>query len=130
MNHPLWINYALVALGGALGAMARMGAGHWIRGFAATSFPWPTFAINVSGSFFLGAAITVIAGRAMPSTAALNHMVCIGFLGAFTTFSTFELEAWSLVNDGRWPTALLYVLGSVCAGFAGLCLGIYAGRCL
>lgn len=128
MSYPIWTSYAWVALGGALGAMARMGVGHWVRGFAGGAFPWHTFAINVSGSLCLGFAITLIAGRAMPNTAALNHLVAIGFLGAFTTFSTFELETWNLVADGRWPTALLYVLSSVMAGFAGLGLGIYAAR--
>lgn len=128
MNQPLWANYALVALGGALGAMARMGAGHWIRSFAGGLFPWHTFAINVSGSLLLGVVITLIAGRAAPNTAALNHLIVIGFLGAFTTFSTFELETWNLVTEGRWPVALLYVLTSVIAGFAGLGLGIYVGR--
>ncbi len=128
MNHPIWTNYAWVALGGALGAMARMGVGHWIRGFAAGPFPWPTFAINISGSFLLGAFVTVIAGRAMPNTVALNHLVAIGFLGAFTTFSTFELETWNLVNDGRWLMALMYVVSSVAVGFTGLGIGIFMAR--
>lgn len=128
MSYPLWTSYAWVAVGGALGTMARMAVGHWVRGFATGAFPWHTFAINVSGSFLLGAVITLIASRATPSTAMLNHLVAIGFLGAFTTFSTFELETWNLVTQGRWPTALLYVFTSVMAGFAGFGLGIYAAR--
>ncbi len=128
MSYPLWTSYAWVGLGGALGAMARMGAGHWIRVIFGGLFPWHTFAINVTGSFLLGAAVTLIAGRAMPNTAMLNHFLAIGFLGAFTTFSTFELETWNLVAEGRWPIALLYVVTSVMAGFAGLGLGIYAAR--
>ena len=122
--------YAWVALGGALGAMARMGFGRWVRSFAGGPFPWHTFAINILGSFLLGLIATVIAVRASAHTAALNHLAAIGFLGAFTTFSTFELETWNLVTEGKWPVALLYVMTSVLAGFAGLGLGVYAGRLL
>ncbi len=120
--------YAWVALGGALGAMARMGMGRWVRSFAGGAFPWHTFTINVLGSFFLGFLATAIALRGTTHAASLNHFAAIGFLGAFTTFSAFELETWNLVTEGRWPVALLYVLSSVLAGFAGLGLGVYAGR--
>jgi CrcB protein len=120
--------YAWVAVGGALGAMARMGLGQWVRTFAHGPFPWHTFVINVLGSFALGLAATVIAVRAPTNTAMLNHFVAIGFVGAFTTFSTFELETWNLVAEGRWVLGLAYVVASVMAAFFGLGLGIMAGR--
>ena len=124
-----WTNYLLVAAGGAAGAVARMAVGNLVRGtVAASAFPWHTFVINVSGSFALGMVASVVAGRATGSAASVNHFAAIGFLGAYTTFSTFELETWNLVSQGRWPAALLYVMVSVMAGFAGLGLGIWAGR--
>jgi len=125
-----WTGYALVAIGGAFGAMARMGVGNLVRSVAGGPFPWHTFAINLSGSLALGFAATWFGIRAMPGTAALNHLVAIGFLGAYTTFSTFELETWNLVTEGRWAIASVYVIGSVAAGFAGLAAGVMLGRAL
>ena len=120
--------YLLVALGGAGGAMARMAVGNWVKSFAAAGFPWHTFVINITGSLLLGFVATLVGARASASASAINHLVAIGFLGAYTTFSTFELETWTLVNQGRWLTALGYVLGSVTIGFAGLGAGILLGR--
>ena len=120
--------YLLVALGGAGGAMARMAVGNWVRSFGGAGFPWHTFVINITGSLLLGFVATLVGTRASASTSAINHLVAIGFLGAYTTFSTFELETWTLVNQGRWLTALGYVLGSVTVGFAGLGVGIVLGR--
>ena len=125
-----WTGYALVALGGALGALSRMIAGHWVRSFAGGHFPWHTFVVNILGSFLLGLIITWLAGRSMGHLAAINHFAAIGFLGAFTTFSTFELETWNLVTEGRWSAALVYAVASLLAGFAGLGLGVYSGRLL
>ncbi len=129
MNSTL-AGYGLVALGGALGAMARMGVGQWVRTVAQGPVPWHTFVINVGGSFALGVVVSVLAARGQEHTAVLNHLLAIGFLGAFTTFSTFELETWNLVTEGKWVVALLYVMASVVSGCGGLGLGVLAGRLL
>lgn len=88
-----------LALGGALGTVARYGAGSFVSSWTGTSFPWATFAINVVGSFLLGV-IVALADRAIISPE-LRTFLAVGFCGAFTTFSTFSLEALALIQGGR-----------------------------
>ena len=112
--------YAWVALGGALGAMARMGMGRWVRSFAGGAFPWHTFTINVLGSFLLGFLATAIAIRTTTHTAAFNHFAAIGFLGAFTTFSTWMLDSHRLADAGHAHLVWLNLGLSLAAGFAAV----------
>lgn len=121
-------NYGLVAIGGALGAMARMGAGQLITAIAGTRLPWHTFAINITGSLCLGYVATAIALRGGTNAALINHLVAIGFLGAYTTFSTFELETWNLFISGRTWAAIGYVFASVTVGLAAIGLGVTLAR--
>ena len=102
------VRVGLVCFAGALGALARYGVGLAV---GSRSFPWSTLAINLAGSFLLGAVVG--ADRFSPD---VRVAVTVGFLGAFTTFSTFAFEATNMVRDGRAPAALAYVAASVVVG--------------
>ncbi|MPY88908.1 MAG: fluoride efflux transporter CrcB [Luteitalea sp.] len=113
--------YVLVGLGGFIGANARFVLARWTGVLVETHFPLGTFVINVSGSFLLGVLGTLVVERVVPNSDALRLALGVGFLGAFTTFSTFEFETHALLEDGSWLTALTNV-------FASLFLGLVAVR--
>ncbi|OAI39689.1 hypothetical protein AYO40_05570 [Planctomycetaceae bacterium SCGC AG-212-D15] len=119
----------VVMLGGALGTLLRYEIGEWVKTqpWAQGGFPYGTFFINITGSFILGAAATLIF-RLPPEYAGWYAFVGIGFCGGYTTFSSFELETYNLIRDGSWRLALLYVVGSVVVGFIGVVLGVMAVR--
>lgn len=118
-----------VAVAGALGALARYGLGSFISERYAGAFPLGTFVINVSGSFVLGFLFVVLTERAGLSPA-LRTSVTVGFLGAYTTFSTFSLETYRLVEDGALGTAALNALGSLAVGLVAVWLGVSLGRAI
>ena len=125
---PVWI---LVAIGGALGALARYALGGWITDRmglwvpgGVLQAPVGTLVINVVGSFLLGAIATLAVTRSGVMTHELRLFAAVGFCGAFTTFSTFSLETLTLIQRGHWGEALVYVgasnllaLGAVAAGY-------------
>lgn len=117
---------AAVAAGGALGAPARYGIAQWIA-VAPGSFPWATFGTNVSGSFALGLFLAFILER-FPPTRYLRPFAATGFLGAYTTYSTFSVDTAILFKDGHTVMALTYALGSVVAGLAAVWAGIWLAR--
>ena len=116
-----------IAVAGAFGALARYGLDGWISRRAPTSFPWGTFAINVTGSFLLGLAFVLMTERFRPDPW-LRSAVTIGFLGAYTTFSTFSLETYRLIEDGSYGLAFANVVGSVAAGLTAVYAGVVLGR--
>lgn len=118
-----------IAIAGALGALARYGIDGLISRRAPTSFPWGTFVINVTGSFLLGLAFVVMTERFRPDPW-LRSAVTIGFLGAYTTFSTLSLETYRLAEDGAWGLAAANALGSLAAGMAAVYAGVVIGRAL
>jgi CrcB protein len=111
----------LIAIGGALGALARYGLAGWVQERAGF-FPWGTLVVNVIGCFLLGFAFRWLEATAVP--AEWRHAATIGLLGAFTTFSTFSFEAVALAQDGDWPRAAGYVLLSVALGLAAVLAGL------
>jgi CrcB protein len=115
-------NILIIGIGGFLGAITRYGAAVWIGQRWGRSFPLGTFVINVSGSFLIGLLMTLLAERFMVNPQ-WRLMLVVGFLGAYTTFSTFEYETGALLKDGEWMIALLNVVLSVILGFAALKLG-------
>lgn len=117
----------MVALGGALGALARWGISASPLNSVFEKFPFPTFLVNIVGSFLIGLFLILFADKYVVSDNA-RLFVFIGFLGAFTTFSTFELEIWTLIKEGHFVTSLLYLLSSVVVGFVGLIGGVWLGR--
>ncbi len=117
--------YLLVGLGGFLGAVSRYWLGAYVGERLGTRFPFGTFIINMSGCFLIGIVITVLDQRTHWSPA-WRYLVPIGFIGAYTTFSTFELETLRSVQEGAIMTAALNVVLSVVLGFAAVWLGITA----
>jgi CrcB protein len=115
-----------VAAGGALGAPARYGVA-LLNDITPGSFPWGTFWINVSGSFALGVVMALLLERFPPSRY-LRPFVATGFLGAFTTYSTFAVETDLLVNNGYVGVALAYAAASLAAGFTAVWVGLALGR--
>ena len=112
-----------VAVGGALGAVARYGLSGWVQSVAGGTFPWGTLVVNLLGCFLLGFAFRVLQLSAV--SPALRGAVTVGFLGAFTTFSTFGLETVGLLLDGRWARAVASVGGSVAVGLVAVLAGLW-----
>lgn len=120
------MTWLAVALGGAMGALARF----WVYNALLAwnhRFPLATFSVNVAGSFLIGIAFVLLTERGEFSPA-LRGLLTVGFLGAFTTFSTFSLEALSLLEQGHGGTAWAYVLGSVLLCLAAAWLGLTLAR--
>jgi CrcB protein len=120
--------FLLVGVGGFIGANARFVVARWVGGVSEARFPLGTFLINVSGSFLLGVLGGLLALKAGPHGDALRLALGVGFLGAFTTFSTFEYETHALLEDGVWLTAMLNVVLSLVAGLVAVRLGLLAAR--
>ena len=111
----------MVGLGGFAGAIARFWLGEYIGNRMGTRFPYGTFAINISGSFLIGLVVTVLAERTHWNMS-WRYLIPIGFIGAYTTFSTFELEAFESMRDGQILIAFLNVALSVVIGFIAVWL--------
>ena len=120
--------YLLVGVGGCAGAIARFLIGQWLGVLIPTRFPLATFVINVSGSFLLGVVAAMTAARAFANSDAVALAAGVGFLGAYTTFSTFELETHALLQDRLSLTASAYVIGSFVVGLFAVRAGIAAAR--
>lgn len=119
---------AAVAAGGALGAPARYGVGLALP-TPVNTFPWATFVTNVSGCLLLGLVLVLLADRFPPNRYA-RPFVATGFLGAYTTFSTFALETDLLFQHNHPDLAVAYALGSAVAGLSAAWAGISMGRLL
>jgi CrcB protein len=114
--------YLLVGLGGFAGAIARYGLGTLVTQRMGLRFPYGTFLINVSGCFLIGFFMHLLAERGVLDLHWL-YIVVIGFIGAYTTFSTFEYETMRELQDGQIGIGLLYVGSSVLGGFFMVWLG-------
>jgi len=114
-----------VALGGAIGASLRYGAGLWVARLATPGFPLAVLCVNVIGSFLMGAFAIWSLER---GHSALNPFVMTGILGGFTTFSAFSLEAWTLIERGQIGAMLVYSGLSVGLSIGALALGIWMMR--
>jgi fluoride exporter len=117
----------MVGIGGFLGAIARFWLGGLVHQKMGTRFPYGTFVINISGSFLIGFIVTVLTERTHLSPN-WRYLIPIGFVGAYTTFSTFEWETLGAIRDGQFLTAGLNVGLSVVIGFIAVWLGVVAGR--
>jgi CrcB protein len=112
-----------VALGGAFGAVSRHLLAHWVHGLWEGPVPWGTLLVNTVGSFAIGVLFVLIVEKELLH-ADWRGVLMVGFLGAFTTFSTFSLETIALIEAGRVGIAMAYMLGSavVCVVVAGLAM--------
>lgn len=117
-----------VGLGGFLGANARFFLGRWAAESFSGHFPIGTFIINISGSFLLGLAATLINLKLIPFGDHLRLTLAVGFIGAYTTFSTYEYESHSLMENGNWGMAAVNLFGSLVAGLIALRLGVWLAR--
>lgn len=120
------MKYLVVGVGGFVGANARFIVGTWVGQRWGTEFPVGTFVINVTGCFILGAFQALSLRLAWSDQWRL--LIAIGFVGAYTTFSTFEYESFQLVSQGASAKALLNVGGSVVVGFLAAYAGVVAAR--
>lgn len=116
-----------IAVGGAFGAVARYLVNISPLQNLFGSFPFPTFFINILGSFLIGFFLVLLTDKFAVGDN-LRLAIMVGFLGAFTTFSTFELEIWGLLKENQYVTAFLYLFLSVAAGFIGVIAGISLAR--
>ncbi len=116
------MHYLIIALGGAFGALARAFVSAQLTKSLGVGFPFATLAINLIGSFLMGVCAVIILDY-LKMTGYWRELIMVGFLGAFTTFSTFSMEGLNMLHAGQWLAALLYftvsVMGSVFACFVG-----------
>jgi CrcB protein len=122
MKKMFW-EFLAVGLASSLGGMLRLAVG---RIFYWSAFPIGTLLINLTGSLFLGWFLTVINGRIVVSETT-RLAVAIGFVGAYTTFSTYAFESDKMLNDGAWLRGTLYLVGSVALGLLAVRTGVLLG---
>ena len=120
-----WLLFA----GGGAGAVARYALGLWIEARVGPGFPWGTFVINVGGCLAIGV-LAALSDEHQWITPAARLLLVTGLLGGFTTFSTFGLETWQLLEDGRTGLALAYAGASLGAGLLAVALALRLTRAL
>lgn len=116
------MNVLAISVGAVLGANARYLLGGWIADRWGASFPVGTLVINVTGSFLIGVVLTLVTERFI-APAWVRPLIAIGFLGSYTTFSTFSYETLALARDGSWIAAGTNIVLSVVASLVGVYLG-------
>ena len=121
------IPYLLVVIGGGIGALARYVAASAIMSRFGGRFPLGTLVINVTGSFLIGFLMTVLAERYKVNPA-WRLLLVVGFLGGYTTFSSFEWETYSTIRDGGLLSGMLNVISSIMLGYVAVWLGAMLGR--
>ena len=117
--------YLAISIGAVLGANARFLLGGWVLDRMGAEFPYGTLLINVSGSFVIGLVYVLIEKHGAPDW--VRPLVIVGFLGAYTTFSTFSLDTLAMAERGAWLAAAAYILASVAASLAAVWLGVTLG---
>jgi CrcB protein len=121
------VKYLLIAGGGAVGAIARYLMTDMIQGRQHTGFPYGTFVVNVTGCLIIGLAIGLL-DEGVVANPNWRLLIVTGFVGAYTTFSTFEAETFNAVKAGAAFVALANVVGSVVLGFLAVWAGVVAAR--
>jgi CrcB protein len=123
------MDLVLVAIGGAAGAVTRRLVDLWVTDRTESAFPLGTLVINLTGAFLVGLLFAWAIERGVLPRGVRGPLM-IGFLGAYTTFSTLMLESWRLVEDGAWQLGLVNLLGSVVLGVIAVVGGLAVGRLL
>lgn len=123
-----WDRLAVIALGGALGSGARYGVAEAMP-HAPGTVPWSTVTVNVSGGFLLGLIMVFLLDEWSPRRY-VRPFLGVGFLGGYTTFSTYMLDTLALLEPGQRATAVLYLLGSLVVGLGAVWAGMVAARVL
>jgi CrcB protein len=126
---PFVTTILILAVGATVGAAARYYGSLWAVQQFGPNFPYGTLLINVIGSFVLGCFLTLAAARPAIGPEA-RLLVATGFCGSFTTFSTFSVEAYTLLLGGRYLSGALYLFGSMALGLLAVVLGVALARAL
>ncbi len=121
------MKYVLIAAGGGAGSLARYLAGTAVMTRLGARFPWGTLVVNVSGCLLIGYLMTLLTERFSPGTN-WRPLLVVGFLGGYTTFSSFEWETYAAARDGSGWLSLANVIGSVVLGYAAVWLGALLAR--
>lgn len=120
----LWL---AIAAGGAFGSLLRFGMSTWVHSFAGRAFPYGTLAVNVIGCLAMGFLFVLFVDRFSDNTV-LRAGVLIGVLGGFTTFSSFSIETFNLIEQGELTRAAVNIFGSLILCMAATWLGVILGR--
>ena len=121
--------YLLIALGGALGSIARYWVGSTISGRMGMKFPYGTLVVNLTACIVIGFTLTYLGNR-LEISPAWRFLIPVGFIGAYSTFSTFEWETLSTMRSGAFTLAALYAGGSVVLGLAAAWCGMALAEAL
>ena len=119
----------LIGLAGALGALTRYGLSGFVQRYSGFTFPVGTLVVNLLGTFLFGFIWSLVEQRLVISVET-RVVILSGFLGAFTTFSSFMFETSALVGDGQWGYALLNITAQIVLGMVAIFLGLAAGRAI
>lgn len=114
--------YLLIAVGGALGAITRFWVGDAVSGRMGTRFPWGTFLVNISACVIIGFVITWI-GRRADLNPAWRYLIPVGFIGAYSTFSTYEWELLTTLEAGEFARGAIYAVSSLLLGLVAVWFG-------
>jgi CrcB protein len=123
------VTYALIAIFGAAGAVSRYALDGWVSDLTHGQFPWGTFVVNLLGAFALGIVVALTTERLILSSD-WRVALGIGYLGSFTTFSTYTYESVRLAEDGVIGLALMNSVGMLALGLLAAALGLTLGRTL
>ncbi|HCS39299.1 MAG TPA: fluoride efflux transporter CrcB [Anaerolineaceae bacterium] len=119
--------FLLISAGAMLGANARYWIGDWAAHKFGANFPFGTLIINLSGSLLLGFFLTLATERLMIDPR-WRLLISVGFLGAYTTFSTYTYESFNLISKGQWLPGLINLFGSSILGIIAVGVGFYLGK--
>jgi CrcB protein len=119
--------YFLIAIGGALGSLTRYLVGSMVAGRMGMRFPYGTFVINMTACLIIGFSVTFIE-RHTSINPAWDFLIPVGFIGAYSTFSTFEMEAFAALQTGEFLISAAYVAGSVLLGLVAVWFGVLLAR--
>jgi fluoride exporter len=121
--------YLFIAVGGALGSIARFWVGSAVAGRMGTRFPYGTFVINITACFIIGFSL-VLLDKHSHSNPAWRFLIPVGFIGAYSTFSTFEWETFANLQTGAFLIAASYVALSIVLGLAGVWCGVMFAKAI
>ena len=121
--------YLFIALGGSLGSLARYWVGSTVAGRMGIRFPYGTFVVNITACILIGF-IMALLSRNAGINSAWRFLIPVGFIGAYSTFSTFEWETYSSLQAGAFLIASLYVVSSLVLGLIGVWCGVLLARAI
>ncbi len=120
--------YLAIGLAGFSGAISRFAVSQMVKNaMGSAAFPWGTLVVNITGSLLLGLVVATVGGR-LPADPGIRTAIVVGFIGSYTTFSTFSFETLDLLARGSWPAAILNVVASVGVGLLAVYIGLNAAR--